>query len=45
MSLQWTMYGFPGDLLPPASSLLIAHDEVLVVDAREMKVKDAPVDC
>jgi len=39
------MNGFAGDLLPPASSFLIPHDEVLVVDAREVKVQHAPVDC
>src|SRR6185369_16554827 len=33
MALQWSMNRFAADLLPPASRLFIAHDEVLVVDA------------
>ena len=45
MALQWTMNRFATHLLPPASRLFIAHDEVLVVDAREMKVQHTPVDC
>src|SRR6185369_8551015 len=45
MSLEWTMDRFATDLLPPASRLLITHDEVLVVDSCEMKVQHAPVDC
>jgi len=36
---------FAADLLPPAARLLIAHDEVLVVDAGEVKVQHPPVDC
>jgi hypothetical protein len=44
-ALQWTMNRFAADLLPPASRLLIAHDEVLVVDASEVKVQHAPVNC
>src|SRR2546425_3040662 len=30
-------------LLPPGAGLFITHDEVLIVDAREMKVEHAPV--
>ena len=44
-TFQWTMKRLPADLLPPASRLFISHDEVLVVDACEMKVQHAPVDC
>jgi len=32
-------------LLPPCPSFLIAHDEVLVVNAGEMKVKLAAIYC
>lgn len=39
------MNRFATDLLPPASRFFIAHDEVLVVDACEVKVQHAPVDC
>src|SRR5215213_10789888 len=45
MSLQWTINRFATDLLPPAPSLLIAHDEVLIVNAREVEVQHAPIDC
>jgi len=45
MALQWTMNRFATDLLPPASRLLITHDEVLVVDACKVKVQYASIDC
>src|SRR5438552_19159824 len=34
--------GGAGDLLPGSSGLLIAHDEILVVDAGEMKSQRSP---
>lgn len=43
LTLQWTMYRFAADLLPPRSSFFIAHDEVLVVDTRKVKVQYPPV--
>ena len=36
---------FASDLLPPRACLFIAHDEVLIVDTREMKVKLPSVYC
>jgi hypothetical protein len=45
MALQWTMNRLAADLLPPASCFFITHDEVLVIDACKMEVKNAPVDC
>ena len=35
---------FAGDLLPPGAGLLIAHDEVLVVDPRQVEVQRPSVD-
>ena len=43
LALQWSGYGGPRYLLPIAPGLLIAHQEVLIVDAREVKVKFASV--
>ena len=37
--------GFARHLLPPRASLFVAHDEVLVVDARQIKVELAPAYC
>src|SRR5690349_18437662 len=45
LTLKWTLNRFAGDLLPPRTSLFIAHDEVLVVDACEMKVQHLSVHC
>src|SRR6185369_9945972 len=39
------MNRFAADLLPPRSSLFVAHDEVLVVDACEVKVQHPTIDC
>src|SRR4029450_7592288 len=33
------------DLLPPRSTFLITHDEVLVINARQMKVQYPPIYC
>ena len=43
-SLQGTGNGHPRYLLPVAASLLIAHQEILVVDAGQVEVKLASVD-
>src|SRR4051794_23877130 len=32
-------------LLPPRARLFVAHYEVLIVDAREMKTERSPVNC
>jgi hypothetical protein len=45
MALQWTMNRFTTYLLPPTARFFITHDEVLIVDACEVKVKNAPVNC
>ena len=45
MALEWAMNRFTTNLLPPATCFFIAHDEVLIVDAGKVKVKNAPVDC
>ena len=42
---EWAKYGFAGYLLPPRAGLFITHDEVLIVDSGEMKVKHSPIDC
>jgi hypothetical protein len=39
LALEWTLDRFAGDLLPPRASLLVAHDEVLIINSRQMKVK------
>jgi len=39
------MNRFAADLLPPRSRFLITHDEVLVINAGEVKVQHAPVYC
>jgi hypothetical protein len=39
VALQWTMNRFACHLLPPRSSFIVTHDEVLVVDAREPEVQ------
>ena len=44
-SFQWAMNRFPTDLLPPGSSLFITHDEVLIVNAREVKVQHSSIHC
>lgn len=36
-SFECAVQGLPGHLLPPRPGFVIAHDEVLVVDAREME--------
>ena len=36
---------FTSYLLPPRTSLFIFHDEILVVDAGEMKMQHASVNC
>ena len=43
LPLQWSGDGGTCYLLPIAPGLLIAHQEVLVINAREMKVKFASV--
>ena len=43
-AFQWTMNGLPADLLPPRSSFLITHDEVLVVNTCQVKVQYPPID-
>jgi hypothetical protein len=43
-ALQRAVDGFAGDLLPPGSGFAVAHEEVLVVDAGEIKVQYSPVD-
>src|SRR5205085_10127413 len=43
LPLQGPEDALAGNLLPPGARLLVAHDEVLVVDAREVKVQHAPV--
>src|SRR6266446_1446757 len=45
LSLERAKDRFPGYLLPPRASLLVAHDEVLVIDSGQMKVKWPPVNC
>ena len=42
-TLQRAEDRFSRDLLPPGASLFITHDEVLIVDAREMKMEHSPV--
>ena len=42
-TLQRACNRSPVDLLPEAPCLLIAHQEILVVDARQMKVELAPL--
>jgi hypothetical protein len=32
------------DLLPPGACLLVAHDEILIVNSREMEMKYSPID-
>ena len=39
LSFQRTLDRFPGYLLPPRTSFEVAHDEILVVNARELKMK------
>jgi len=41
---QRAIDGLAGDLLPPGSSFLVAHEEVLVVDAGNIKMQLASVD-
>ena len=36
---------FSGDLLPPRAGLFIFHDEILVINAGEMKMQYASVNC
>ena len=43
MTLQGTEDRFSRNLLPPGAGLFIAHDEVLIVNAREMKMEHLPV--
>src|SRR5208282_6090362 len=43
-ALQRAIDGLAGDLLPPCSSFTIAHEEVLVVDAGEIKVQRPSID-
>src|SRR6266849_7182906 len=43
MTLQRAEDRFSRNLLPPGTGLFIAHDEVLIVDAREMKMEHSPV--
>src|SRR6185295_10581993 len=39
LAFEWSLDRFAGDLLPPRSGFFIAHDEVLIVDARQMEMK------
>ena len=43
VAFQGTEDRFSGDLLPPGTGLFIAHDEILIVDAGEMKVEHPSV--
>src|SRR2546422_9821943 len=43
LAAQLAQDAFAGDLLPPASGLLVDHEEILVVDADQMEAKDAAV--
>ena len=43
MAFQGAEDCFSRYLLPPGAGLFITHDEVLIVDAREMKMKYASV--
>src|SRR6266853_4164361 len=45
LSFQRAKDRFAGYLLPPRSSLFVAHDEVLVIDPSQMKVQQPPVYC
>src|SRR6202034_4748593 len=42
-TLQRAVDSLAGDLLPPGSGFLIAHQEVLVVNASKIKVQGSPV--
>src|SRR6202140_5224266 len=42
-ALQRTVNRLAGDLLPPSAGLSIAHEEVLVVDPRQIKMQDSAV--
>ena len=43
-ALQRAVDGLASDLLPPCSGFAVAHEEVLVVDAGEIKVQHSSVD-
>ena len=45
LALQRTLNRFASHLLPPRSGFLVAHDEILIVDACKMKVKLPSVYC
>ena len=44
-AFEWAEDSFAGHLLPPRASLVITHDEVLIVNAGKMKVKYPPLNC
>ena len=44
MALEWAMNRFAANLLPPCSRFFITYDEVLIVNACKVEVKNATVD-
>ena len=45
LTFERTEDRFAGHLLPPGAGLFVTHDEVLIVDARQVKVKLPSVYC
>src|ERR1700704_3470136 len=45
LAFEWSLDRFTGHLLPPRAGFFVAHDEVLIVDAGEMKVKLSSAYC
>ena len=45
LALQRSLDRFAGDLLPPRTCLLVAHDKVLIVNTCQMEVKLLSVYC
>ena len=45
LSFEWSEDGLSGHLLPPRTSLFVPHDEVLVIDTRQVKVKNLAAYC
>ena len=43
VAFQGAEDSFSRYLLPPGAGLFITHDEILIVDSREMEMKHAPV--
>src|SRR5208283_2397561 len=44
-ALQRAVYGLARDLLPPSPSFAVPHQEVLVVDTREIEMQRPSLDC